>query len=57
MKKKVLITLINKIDQVSEEDRKQAINYLESIDALARTTYKSLYVIDYEKKGFDYFNK
>jgi len=54
MKKKVLITLINKIDQVSEEDRKQAINYLESIDALARTTYKSLYVIDYEKKGFDY---
>ena len=47
-------SLINKIDHVSEEDQKQAVNYLESIDAFARTTYKSLYVIDYKKKGFDY---
>jgi DNA-binding CsgD family transcriptional regulator len=47
-------SLINRVDNVSEEDQKQAINYLESIDAFARTTYKSLYVIDYEKKGFDY---
>ena len=41
---------LNRIDQVSEEDQKQAVNYLESIDAFARTTYKSLYVIDYKKK-------
>jgi DNA-binding CsgD family transcriptional regulator len=47
-------SLINKIDNVSKEDQKQAVNYLESIDAFARTTYKSLYVIDYKKKGFDY---
>ena len=47
-------SLINKIDHVSEEDQKQAVNYLESIDAFARTTYKSLYVTDYKKKGFDY---
>ncbi|WP_272149803.1 helix-turn-helix transcriptional regulator [Tenacibaculum aiptasiae] len=47
-------SFVNKVDFVSEEDQKQAINYLESIDAFARTTYKSLYVIDYEKKGFDY---
>jgi DNA-binding CsgD family transcriptional regulator len=45
---------INRIDQVSEKDQKQADNYFESIDAFARTTYKSLYVIDYKEKGFDY---
>lgn len=44
----------NIIDNISEEDQKQASNYLESIDAFARMTYKSLYVIDYNKKGFDY---
>jgi DNA-binding CsgD family transcriptional regulator len=47
-------TLVNRLEFVSEEDKKQSINYLESIDAFARTTYKSVYVIDYEKKGFDY---
>jgi len=47
-------TFKNAIDSVSEEDQKQAINYLESIDALARTTYQSLYIIDYNEKGFDY---
>jgi DNA-binding CsgD family transcriptional regulator len=47
-------SFINKVDDVSEEDQQQAANYLTSIDAFARTTYKSLYVIDYQKKGFDY---
>ena len=47
----------NRVNHVSEEDQKQAINYLASIDAFARTTYKSLYVIDYEKKGFDYVSE
>jgi hypothetical protein len=47
-------SFINKVDDVSKEDQRQAVNYLESIDAFARTTYKSLYVIDYQKKGFDY---
>ena len=50
-------SFINRVDNVSEEDEKQAVNYLESIDAFARTTYKSLYVIDYEKKGFDYVSE
>jgi len=44
----------NTVDNISKDDQKQAINYLESIDAFARTTYKSLYVIDYKEKGFDY---
>lgn len=47
-------SFINRVDDVSEDDQKQAVNYLESIDAFARTTYKSLYVIDYKEKGFDY---
>ncbi len=47
-------SFINRVNDLSEEDQKQAVNYLESIDAFARTTYKSLYVIDYKKKGFDY---
>lgn len=47
-------SFINRVDNLSEEDQKQAVNYLESIDAFARTTYKSLYVVDYQKKGFDY---
>ncbi|WP_298511841.1 LuxR family transcriptional regulator [uncultured Kordia sp.] len=47
-------SFINRVDDVSKEDQKQAVNYLESIDAFARTTYKSLYVIDYKEKGFDY---
>ncbi|WGD35638.1 LuxR family transcriptional regulator [Olleya sp. YS] len=47
----------NSLNDVSEEDQKQAINYLESIDALARTTYKSLYIVDYKEKGFDYVSE
>jgi len=47
-------SLLNKVGTLSKEDKKQAVNYIEPIDAFARTTYKSLYVIDYKKKGFDY---
>jgi DNA-binding CsgD family transcriptional regulator len=47
-------SLINRVEAISKEDEKQAVNFLESIDAFARTTYKSLYVINYNEKGFDY---
>lgn len=47
-------SFVNKVETLSLEDQKQAVNYLESIKAFARTTYKSLYVIDYKEKGFDY---
>ncbi len=50
-------SFLNKVDHVSKEDQKQADNYLESIDAFARTTYISVYVIDYKKKGFDYVSE
>ncbi|WGH75227.1 hypothetical protein P8625_14295 [Tenacibaculum tangerinum] len=42
---------------ISENERKQTANYLETIKAFARTTYKSIYVIDYEKKGFEYVSE
>ena len=44
-------SFVNKVEILSIEDQKQAVNYLESIKAFARTTYKSLYVIDYKDKG------
>ena len=44
----------NTVNNISENDQKQTENYLEPIKAFSRTTYKSLYVIDYEKKGFEY---
>jgi len=50
-------SFVNRVREVSQEDQKQATNYLQSIDAFARTTYKSLYVIDYELKGFDYVSE
>lgn len=39
---------------VSEYENIQMTNYLETIAAFSRTTYKSIYVIDYIQKGFEY---
>ncbi|QTE21983.1 helix-turn-helix domain-containing protein [Polaribacter cellanae] len=47
----------NTVTNISENERKQTANYLETIKAFARTTYKSIYVIDYEKKGFEYVSE
>ena len=44
----------NHVGSISEKDKAQAIDYLESVKAFARATYKSIYVIDYEMKGFEY---
>lgn len=46
-------TNANKVS-ISDVDFEQTHNYLTAIKAFARTTYKSVYVIDYEKKGFEY---
>jgi len=47
-------TLRNTVNEVSKKNKKTIENYLEPIKAFARTTYKSIYIIDYNKKGFDY---
>ena len=50
-------SLKNSINAISEEDINQTKNYLAPIRAFARTTYKSIYIIDYEKKGFEYVSE
>jgi len=44
----------NTVNSISDEEKQQTSNYLEPIKAFARTTYKSIYVIDYQEKGFEY---
>lgn len=44
----------NTVNSISNTDQQKTANYLEPIQAFARTTYKSIYVIDYEQKGFEY---
>lgn len=47
----------NKIKSTSGEDRSQQDNYLDVIRAFSRLTYESIYVIDYEKMGFEYVSE
>ncbi len=47
----------NTIGDITIDEQKQTANYLESIEAFARTTYKSIYVINYQKKGFEYVSE
>ena len=47
-------SLTNSVGNINEEETKQEKNYLEVIEAVSRTVYTSIYVIDYEKKGFEY---
>ncbi|MEL6559514.1 MAG: helix-turn-helix transcriptional regulator, partial [Bacteroidota bacterium] len=44
----------NTVRNVSDSDKEQTSSYLECIKAFAKLTYMSVYVIDYEKKGFEY---
>ena len=44
----------NTIKIISEEEQQQQPSYLEAIKAFTRTTYASVYVIDYMKQGFEY---
>ncbi len=47
----------NTVNKLSANEKTQTVNYLEAIKAFARTTYSSIYVIDYEKKGFEYVSE
>lgn len=50
-------SLKNTVNNVSEDEQTQTNDYLEPIKAFARTTYNSIYVIDYQKKGFEYVSE
>ncbi len=47
----------NTVRKISKDTEQQLSGYLTSIEAFARTTYKSIYVIDYQKKGFEYVSE
>ena len=47
-------SLKNTIKTLTDTDKRQTANYLEVVEAFTRTTYQSVYVIDYEQKGFEY---
>lgn len=46
----------NTVYKVSETDVEKTTNYLQAVEAFASATNKSIYVIDYEKKGFEYIS-
>ena len=43
--------------ELTETDVEQTANYIETIEAFARTTFNSVYVIDYNKKSFEYVSE
>lgn len=47
----------NKIEKLSEIDFCQLSDYHEVLHAFARTTYTSVYVINYEKQAFEYVSE
>ena len=53
-KTKSFFSFNNTVSKITEIEEVQTTHYLEAIKAIARTTYNSIYVIDYEKKGFEY---
>nr|WP_315028791.1 helix-turn-helix transcriptional regulator [uncultured Chryseobacterium sp.] len=47
----------NEVSRDAAIDYTQSEDYLEAIKALARTTYQSLYVINYQTRGFEYVSE
>lgn len=44
----------NTVQSLSETEYAQSLNYLDTLRAVSRLTYKSMYVIDYQRKAFEY---
>ena len=44
----------NTVDYLSESEYAQSGNYLETLRAVSRLSYMSMYVIDYQRKEFEY---
>jgi len=47
----------NTVNRISDEDKSKPMYYLEAVKAFARTTNQSIYVIDYQTKGFEYVSE
>lgn len=46
----------NTVRTLSAADLRNASNYIEVVKAISRVTNQSIYIIDYQKKGFEYVN-
>lgn len=44
----------NTVSNITNNEKAQITDYIDVVSAFAKTTYNSIYIIDYEKKGFDY---
>lgn len=51
---KDFFSYINTVESVPKNEREQLTNHIEAVKAFARASYKSIYVIDYQRKGFEY---
>lgn len=51
---KTILLTRNKITRIAGDEHLQQHDYLEAIKAFARLSYESIYVIDYERMGFEY---
>ena len=54
VKKEDFFTDENCVSYVSEDEYARLSLFLEAFDAIARTTYKSIYIIDYYRQNFLY---
>lgn len=54
---KDFFSIKNTVNEIPDQGQLQASDYLEAIESFARTTYKSIYVIDYQEEGFEYVSK
>ena len=57
IKVKDLFIKENRLDEIPEEAYNAVATILEDIDAFARTTYRSVYVIDYYRQNFLYVSE
>lgn len=44
----------NAVKKLTDDDLLQTENYFDIVEAFARISYKSIYIIDYQKKAFEY---
>jgi hypothetical protein len=44
----------NRVNEITDNDKRQYGFYLDVVKSFAQITYRSLYVIDYEKMVFEY---
>lgn len=50
-------SLKNTVVSINKKETKQTALYLEAVKAFSRTSYKSIYIIDYLEKGFEYVSE